>query len=95
MKSDKELFDLAKMYVVLSNELERRLSPEYELEEIKESLEEIRNTLFELEEIKESLEEIRNTLLEKNYDVNKFLHFQQLYKEMSIKEYYEFIKTLE
>ena len=78
MKSDKELFDLAKMYVVLSNELERRLSPEYELEEIKESL-----------------EEIRNTLLEKNYDVNKFLHFQQLYKEMSIKEYYEFIKTLE
>ena len=78
MKSDKELFDLAKMYVVLSNELERRLSPEYELEEIKESL-----------------EEIRNTLLEKNYDVNKFLHFQQLYKELSIKEYYEFIKTLE
>ncbi len=78
MKSDKELFDLAKMYVVLSNELERWFPPEYELEEIKKSL-----------------EEIRNTLLEKNYDVNKFLHFQQLYKEMSIKEYYEFIKTLE
>lgn len=77
MKSDKELFDLAKMYVVLSNELERRLPPE-----------------FELEEIKKSLEEIRNTLLEKNYDVNKFLHYQQLYKEMSIKKYYEFIKTL-
>ena len=77
MKSEKELFDLAKMYVVLSNELERRLQPEYEIDEIKNSL-----------------EEIRNTLLEKKYDVNKFLHYQQLYKEMSIKEYYEFIKTL-
>lgn len=77
MKSEKELFDLAKMYVVLSNELERRLQPEYEIDEIKSSLEEIRNTLFE-----------------KKYDVNKFLHYQQLYKEMSIKEYYEFIKTL-
>lgn len=77
MKSERELFNLAKMYVVLSNELERRLPPE-----------------CELEEIKNSLEEIRNTLLEKNYDVNQFLHYQQLYKEMSIKEYYEFIKTL-
>ena len=77
MKSEKELFDLAKMYVVLSNELERRLQPEYEIDEIKSSL-----------------EEIRNTLLEKKYDVNKFLYYQQLYKEMSIKEYYEFIKTL-
>lgn len=78
MKSEKELFNLAKMYVVLNNELQRRLPPNYELEEIKKSL-----------------EEIRNTLLEKNYDVNKFIYYQQLYKEMSIKEYYEFIKTLE
>ena len=34
MKSDKELFDLAKMYVVLNNELQRRLQPEYEIDEI-------------------------------------------------------------
>lgn len=78
VKSEKELFNLAKMYVVLNNELQRRLQPE-----------------CEIDEIKDSLEEIRNTLLEKNYDVNKFLHYQQLYKEMSIKEYFEFIKTLE
>lgn len=77
MKSEKELFELAKMYVMLDMELERPL-PEYELEEIKESM-----------------EGIRNTLLNKNYDVNEFMHFQQLYKKMSIGEYFDFIKTLE
>ena len=77
MKSDKELFDLAKQYVMLDNELQKDKLSEYELDEIKESL-----------------AEIRNTLLEKNYDVNKFLHYQQIYKEMSIKEYFEFIKKL-
>lgn len=77
MNNDKELFNLAKMYVVLSNELERRLPPE-----------------SELEEIKESLEDIRNTLLEKNYDVNQFLYYQHLYRNMSIKEYFDFIKKL-
>ena len=77
MKSEKELFELAKMYVMLDRELQRPL-PEYELEEIKESM-----------------EGIRNTLLEKQYDVDKFVHYQQLYKEMSIGEYFEFIKTLQ
>ena len=77
MKSEKELFELAKMYVMLDRELQRPL-PEYELEEIKESM-----------------EGIRNTLLEKGYDVNEFMHYQQLYKDMSIGEYFEFIKTLQ
>ena len=77
MKSEKELFNLAKSYVMLESELERRIPPEYELEEIKHSL-----------------EEIRSTLLEKNYDVDKFLYYQQLYKTMSINEYFEFIKIL-
>lgn len=77
MKSEKELFELAKMYVMLDREFQRPL-PEYELEEIKESM-----------------EGIRNTLLEKQYDVDKFVHYQQLYKEMSIGEYFEFIKTLQ
>ena len=77
MKSEKELFELAKMYVMLSNELDRELSD------------------FEFDEVKESMEEIRNTILEKGYDVNKFMHYQQMYREMSVAEYFEFIKTLE
>lgn len=77
MKSEKELFELAKMYVMLDREFQRPL-PEYEVEEIKESM-----------------QNIRNTLLKKGYDVNKFMHYQQLYREMSIGEYFEFIKTLE
>ena len=77
MQSEKELFNLAKMYVMLDREFQRPL-PEYELEEIKENM-----------------EEIRNTILNKNYDVDKFVHYQQLYKEMSVAEYFEFIKTLE
>lgn len=77
MKSEKELFELAKMYVMLDLEFQRPL-PEYEAEEIKESM-----------------QNIRNTLLKKGYDVNTFMHYQQLYKEMTIGEYFEFIKTLE
>ena len=77
MHSEKELFNLAKMYVMLDRELQKPL-PEYELEETKENM-----------------EEIRNTILNQNYDVDKFVHFQQLYKEMSVVEYFEFIKTLE
>lgn len=80
MRSEKELFNLAKMYVTLDNELQKRLSPEYD---------------FELDEIKESLERIRNEVLEKKYSIDKFVHYQQLYKKMSIGEYFEFIKTLE
>ncbi len=77
MKSEKELFELAKMYVMLSNELDRELPS------------------FEFDEVKENMETIRNTILEKGYDVNKFMHYQQLYREMSIGEYFDFIKTLQ
>lgn len=77
MKSEKELFELAKMYVMIDRDLNRELSD------------------FEYEELKEHADKIRNTLLEKGYDVNKFMHYQQLYREMSIGEYFEFIKTLE
>ncbi len=46
MKSDKELFDLAKQYVMLSNEFKKEL-PEYEIDEIKKELEGIRDILFQ------------------------------------------------
>lgn len=76
MKSDKELFELAKIYVMLSDEFKKEL-PEYELEEVKEEL-----------------EKIRDILLEKNYDIEKFVYFQQLYKKMNMRDYHEFVKTL-
>lgn len=50
---------------------------------------------FELDEIKSELTKIRNILLKKGYDVDEFVHYQQLYKTMTVKEYMEFIKTLE
>ena len=77
MKSEKELFELAKMYVMLSDELDKELSS------------------FEFDEVKESMECIRKTLLKKCYDVNKFMYYQKLYREMSIGEYFDFIKTLQ
>ena len=77
MKSEKELFELAKMYVMLSDELDKELSS------------------FAFDEVKENMEKIRNTLLEKGYDVNKFMYYQKLYREMSIGEYFNFIKTLQ
>lgn len=76
MKSDKELFKLAKHYVMLSDEFKKEL-PEYEIDEIKEELEGIRDILFQ-----------------KNYDVDKFVHYQQMYKKMTMSEYFEFVKTL-
>lgn len=76
MKSDKELFELAKMYVMLSDEFEKEL-PEYELKEVKDELEKIRDVLFQ-----------------KNYDVDKFVEYQHLYKNMSVQDYYNFVKTL-
>lgn len=77
MKSEKELFELARDYVMLSTNLDC-VMPSYEFDEIKDKM-----------------EEIRNTILIKGYDVNKFMHYQKLYKDMSIGEYFEFIKTLE
>ena len=76
MKSDKELFKLARLYVGLNDEFEKAYD-------------------YEKDEIKEGLEDIRNTLLTKGYDVDKFVYFQQLYKTMTIGEYFEFVKTLE
>lgn len=79
MKNDKELFGLAQMYVGLEKEYEK--ASEYDL--------------YELSEIKKGLENIRDTLFQKGYDIDKFLHYQELYKKMTIGEYIEFIKTLE
>ena len=78
MKSDKELFGLVQMYVTLEKEYEK--ATEY--------------GLHDLSEIKKGLENISNTLFQKGYDVDKFIHYQQLYRIMTIKEYMEFIKTL-
>lgn len=79
MKSDKELFGLAQMYVTLQKEYEK--ASEY--------------NLYDLDEIKQGLENIRDTLFQKGYDIDKFLHYQEMYLTMSIKEYIEFVKTLE
>lgn len=79
MKSDKELFGLASMYVTLQKEYEKM--SEYDL--------------YELGEIKKGLENIRDTLFQKGYDIDKFLHYQELYRTMSVGEYIDFIKTLE
>lgn len=76
MKNNKELFELAKSYVMLSDEFNKEL-PEHESEEVKAELEKIRDILFE-----------------KNYDVDKFVEYQQMYKNMSVQEYHDFIKKL-
>ena len=78
MKSDKELFGLAQMYVGLEKEYEKM--SEYDL--------------HELGEIKKALENIRDTLFQKGYDIDKFLHYQHLYQTMTVGEYAEFIKNL-
>ena len=76
MKSEKELFNLAKSYVMLESELDKPLRE------------------YEIGEVKESMEEIRNVLLKKSYDIDQFNHYRELYKTLSISEYFEFIKTL-
>lgn len=50
---------------------------------------------FTREELIEEANKIRNILFKKNYDVNMFLYYKDLYKTLSVAEYYEFIKTLE
>ena len=79
MKNEKELFGLAQMYVTLENEYNK--ATEYDL--------------YALDEIKKGLENIRDTLFQKGYDIDKFIHYQQLYRTMTMGEYFEFIKTLE
>lgn len=78
MKSDKELFGLAQMYVTLEDEYKKAM--EY--------------GLYDLDEIKQGLDNIRNTLFQKGYDIDKFIHYQHLYRTMTIGEYAKFIKTL-
>lgn len=79
MRNEKELFGLAQMYVTLEKEYEK--AAEYDLND--------------LSEIKKGLENISNTLFQKGYDIDKFIHYQQLFRTMTIKEYAEFIKTLD
>ena len=79
MKSDKELFGLAQMYVTLEDEF-RKMSE---------------HDLSDLDEIKRGLENISDTLFQKGYDIDKFIHYQHLYRTMTIGEYVKFIKTLE
>ena len=50
---------------------------------------------FTREELLEEATKIRNILLKKNYDVSMFLYYKDLYKTLSVAEYFEFIKTLE
>lgn len=62
---------------------------------INDKLQDEKTNDFVREELIEEANRIRSILLKKNYDVNMFLHYQEIYKKMSIKEYFEFIKTLE
>lgn len=78
MKNGKELFGLAQMYVTLEDEYTE--ATEYGLDD--------------LDEIKQGLDNIRNTLFQKGYDIDKFIHYQHLYRTMTIGEYTKFIKTL-
>lgn len=75
MKNDKELFNLAKEYVMLIDLYAK-------------------DRLYQ-EEFKEEMEKIRNTVLKSGYDIDKFVEYQELYRNMSIAEYFEFIKTLD
>lgn len=76
MRSEKELFKLAKDMVF-----------------IEDKLQDCYNEMIR-EELKEEAARIRRILLEKNYDVDTFLHYKDLYKTMTIEEYYEFLKLL-
>lgn len=75
MRSDKELFRLAKDYVMLIDLYAK-------------------DRLYR-EEFSEEMDKIRNEVLKKGYNIDKFVEYQNLYRELSIKDYYEFIKTLD
>ena len=47
------------------------------------------------EELHEEAKKIRDILFRKNYDVNMFLYYKELYKTLTVAEYYKFIDTLE
>ena len=75
MKGDRELFNLAKNYVMVFDLYERAR---------------VNN-----EEFAEEMDKIRNEVLKKGYSIDKFVEYQSLYRELSIKDYYEFVKTLD
>ena len=75
MKGDRDLFNLAKNYVMVFDLYARAR---------------VNN-----EEFAEEMDKIRNEVLKKGYDIDKFVEFQNLYRELSVKDYYEFIKTLD
>lgn len=75
MKGDRDLFNLAKNYVMVFDLYARAR---------------VNN-----EEFAEEMDKIRNEVLRKGYDIDKFVEYQNLYRELSIKDYYEFIKTLD
>lgn len=74
MNNDKELFKLARHYVMLIDSFEKA-------------------TLYD-DEFKEEMEKIRNEVLQKRYDIDKFVEFQKMYRNMTITEYYDFINKL-
>ena len=76
MRSEKELFKLAKDMVFIEDKLQEGCD-----EMVKE-------------ELTEEAARIRKVLLEKNYDVNTFLHYKDLYKTMTVEEYIEFVRLL-
>jgi len=47
------------------------------------------------EEFAEEMDKIRNEVLQKGYNIDKFVEYQDLYRKLSVAEYYEFIKTLD
>ena len=49
---------------------------------------------FTREELNEEAARISNILLKKNYDISMFLYYKDLYKTLSVAEYFEFVKTL-
>lgn len=75
MKGDRELFNLAKNYVMLFDLYEKAR---------------VNN-----EEFAEEMDKIRNEVLKKGYSIDKFVEYQTIYKKLTIKEYYDFIKTLD
>ena len=75
MSNNRDLFNLAKNYVMVCDLYERAR---------------VNN-----EEFAEEMDKIRNEVLRKGYNIDKFVEYQNLYRELSVAEYYEFIKTLD
>lgn len=61
---------------------------------INDKLQDEKTDDFVREELHEEANKIRDILFKKNYDVNTFLYYQELYKKMSVKEYYKFLDIL-